>query len=80
MPVYEYTALDAKGKTTSGIIDADGAGAARQKLRATGIFPVSIKESQGAPVITELQLTAASNGAQPEIALPKVCVCPWPIF
>ncbi len=49
MPVFEYTALDAKGKTTSGIIDADGATAARQKLRATGIFPVSIKESQEAP-------------------------------
>jgi general secretion pathway protein F len=49
MPVFEYTALDAKGKTTSGIIDADGAAAARQKLRATGIFPVSIKESQEAP-------------------------------
>ena len=46
MPVFEYTALDAKGKTTSGIIDADGARTARQKLRATGIFPVSIKESQ----------------------------------
>jgi len=50
MPVYEYTALDAKGKTTSGIIDADGAHAARQKLRATGIFPIAIKESQEAPV------------------------------
>ena len=49
MPVFEYTALDAKGKTTSGIIDADGATAARQKLRATGIFPVSIRESQEAP-------------------------------
>ena len=49
MPVFEYTALDAKGKTTSGIIDADGAAAARQKLRSTGIFPVSIKESQEAP-------------------------------
>jgi general secretion pathway protein F len=46
MPVYEYTALDAKGKMTGGIIDADGARAARQKLRATGIFPVDIKESQ----------------------------------
>jgi general secretion pathway protein F len=50
MPVYEYTALDAKGKTTSGIIDADGARAARQKLRTTGIFPIAIKESQEAPV------------------------------
>jgi general secretion pathway protein F len=49
MPVYEYTALDARGKTTSGIIDADGAALARQKLRATGIFPVSIKESIKTP-------------------------------
>lgn len=46
MPVFEYTALDARGKTTSGIIDADGAQAARQKLRTSGIFPVSIKETQ----------------------------------
>jgi len=50
MPVYEYTALDAKGKTTTGIIDADGARAARQKLRTSGVFPVAIKESQEAPV------------------------------
>ena len=49
MPVFEYTALDAKGKTTAGIIDADGARAARQKLRSSGIFPVSIKESQETP-------------------------------
>ena len=46
MPVFEYTALDNRGKTTSGIIDADGAQAARQKLRTSGIFPVSIKEAQ----------------------------------
>ncbi len=48
MPVFEYTALDSKGKTTSGIIDAEGALAARQKLRTSGIFPVSIKETQEA--------------------------------
>ena len=46
MPVFEYTALDNRGKTTSGIIDAEGAQAARQKLRTSGIFPVSIKETQ----------------------------------
>lgn len=46
MPVFEYTALDAKGKTTSGIIDAEGSHAARQKLRASGKFPVSIRETQ----------------------------------
>jgi general secretion pathway protein F len=48
MPVYEYTALDAKGKTTNGIIDADGAQAARQKLRTSGMFPVSISEAREA--------------------------------
>ena len=48
MPVFEYTALDARGKTTSGIVDAEGAQAARQKLRTSGIFPVSIKEAQEA--------------------------------
>ena len=48
MPVFEYTALDPKGKTTSGIIDAEGALAARQKLRTSGIFPVTIKETEAA--------------------------------
>ena len=44
MPVYEYTALNQKGKTTSGIIDAESSLGARQKLRLSRIFPVSIKE------------------------------------
>ncbi|BBO87472.1 type II secretion system inner membrane protein GspF [Desulfosarcina ovata] len=44
MPVYEYQALDTKGKTITGIIDADGAQAARQKIRGMGGFPVSVKE------------------------------------
>jgi len=50
MPVYEYTALNIKGKTTSGIIDAESSVAARQKLRITKIFPVTIKETIEAPV------------------------------
>lgn len=44
MPVFEYTALNAKGKNVSGIIDCESARAARQKLRATKIYPVTIKE------------------------------------
>lgn len=44
MPVFEYTALNIKGKSVSGIIDADSSIAARQKLRMLRIFPVSIKE------------------------------------
>jgi general secretion pathway protein F len=50
MPVYDYTALDAKGKTISGIIDADGAVAARQKIRSAGHFPVSLQEVQDGTV------------------------------
>ncbi len=49
MPVYEYTALDKAGKSKTGIIDADSAVAARQKLRGTGIFPVEVKETTARP-------------------------------
>ena len=45
MPVYEYRALDGAGKNRDGIMDADSPIAARQKLRETGLFPVSVKES-----------------------------------
>lgn len=44
MPVFEYKALNARGKTISGILDADSAFAARQKLRTADIFPVSLIE------------------------------------
>ncbi len=45
MPVYEYTALNTKGKTISGIVDAESAQSARQKLRGSRIYPVSISET-----------------------------------
>jgi general secretion pathway protein F len=50
MPVYEYTALDATGKNISGIVDAEGPMVARQKLRSSRVFPVSLKEVSEAPV------------------------------
>ncbi len=50
MPVYEYTALDRGGKNLKGIIDADSAVAARQKLRGSGMFPVQIKETASVAV------------------------------
>jgi len=46
MPVYEYRALDKKGKNTKGIIDAESESQARLKLRSSGKYPVSIKESR----------------------------------
>ena len=45
MPVFEYTALDQRGKNVTGIIDADSAVAARQKLRSSNKYPVDIKEA-----------------------------------
>jgi general secretion pathway protein F len=47
MPVFEYKAIaKATGKTTKGVIDAEGAAQARQKLRDQGLFPTDIEESK----------------------------------
>lgn len=48
MPVYEYSALNKSGKSSTGVIDADSPVLARQKLRSSGLFPVEVKESSGA--------------------------------
>jgi len=45
MPVYEYRALDIRGKSLKGIIDAESVFAARQRLRETNIFPVDLNET-----------------------------------
>lgn len=45
MPVFEYTALNDKGKRISGIMDAESAPIVRQKLRSSGIFPVQVAEA-----------------------------------
>jgi general secretion pathway protein F len=42
MSVYEYVALDKKGRERKGFVDATGVSAARQKLRESGIYPVEI--------------------------------------
>ena len=46
MPVYEYMALDQRGKDLKGIIEADSESQARAKLRTSGKYPVSLKESR----------------------------------
>jgi len=42
MSVYEYVALDNKGRERKGFVDATGVSAARQQLRESGIYPVKI--------------------------------------
>jgi general secretion pathway protein F len=46
MPVFEYVAIDRGGKNRKGIIDADSARAARQKLRSDGIYPTHLEQTQ----------------------------------
>lgn len=58
MPIYEYTALNIRGKTVSDIIDADSTAAARQKLRSANIYPISIKEVYERDVKKESRLSA----------------------
>jgi general secretion pathway protein F len=61
MPVYEYTALNARGKSVAGIVDAESAVAARQKLRGSRIFPVSVQETQRSPEKKSGWMTALSQ-------------------
>lgn len=46
MPVYAYKGLDAGGKKVDGIVDAESAKAARQKLRKQGVFTTDIVEGK----------------------------------
>jgi general secretion pathway protein F len=44
MPVFEYTALDRRGKKVSGVMDAESLTGVRSRLRNSGIYPVTLKE------------------------------------
>ncbi len=46
MAVYEYKGMDARGKKTQGLVDADSPKAARQKLRREGTFVTDIVEGK----------------------------------
>ena len=46
MPVFEYSALNVKGKTIRGVLDADSVRSVRNKLKALRIYPVSIVETR----------------------------------
>jgi general secretion pathway protein F len=46
MPVFEYKALDGKGKKTKGLITAEGPTAARLRLSQDSVYPTEIKEVQ----------------------------------
>lgn len=45
MPVFEYKALDEKGRKRKGILNGESLAAAKQKLREDGLYPVEISET-----------------------------------
>jgi len=47
MPAYTFEALDAKGTTQKGLIDADTARSARSMLRARAMVPLSVEPATG---------------------------------
>ena len=69
MPVYEYKALDQRGKKRGGILTADGPSAARLKLSQDMIFPTEIKEVKevlkGSPTGTLLSRFPVFNRINP---------------
>ena len=61
MPVYDYSALNQQGKTQKGIIEADGEGHARAKIRLLNLYPVAIQESKTKNVSGQGQLGIAAR-------------------
>jgi general secretion pathway protein F len=55
--VFEYRALNARGKKVSGIVDADGRAGAQEKLRRQDLYPVSLTR-------IEARLQVAGTGIQ----------------
>ena len=51
MPAYKFEALDAAGKATTGLLEADNAKAARAQLRAQALVPLDVSQvaSAGTP-------------------------------
>ncbi len=47
MPAYKFEALDADGKTQTGLLDGDNAKAVRSMLRARGLVPMDVQPVAG---------------------------------
>ena len=52
MPAYKFEALDAAGKATSGLLEADNAKAARAQLRAQALVPLDVIDGRRRPPTT----------------------------
>ena len=73
MPIFEYRGVTAGNRSARGTIDADSSRAARQKLRAEGIFPTSIQagriRSGLSDLLSQLQIPALRRVPGLDLAL-----------
>ena len=49
MPAYRFEAVDAEGKTQTGVLEADTARAVRSLLRSRALVPLEVQAVQGSP-------------------------------
>ncbi|CDT45101.1 General secretion pathway protein F [Vibrio coralliirubri] len=70
MAAFEYKALDAKGKSKKGSIEADNARQARQRLKEQGLMPVEMTEAKAKNAKGSKPSTSFKRGiSTPDLAL-----------
>lgn len=72
MAAFNYRALDADGKESAGIVDAESSYAARSALRTRGLFPLQVDD-----VAQSRQQTSRGGGGRfgaPRLREPELCL------
>ncbi|WP_435248187.1 type II secretion system inner membrane protein GspF [Vibrio sp. nBUS_14] len=70
MAAFEYKALDAKGKSKKGSIEADNARQARQRIKELGLMPVEMTEAKAKTAKDDQPSTSFKRGiSTPDLAL-----------
>lgn len=62
MPAYRFEALDAAGKASTGLLEADNARAARAQLRAQSLVPLAVTQVGAQGAVSALEGGAARTG------------------
>ncbi|HZW37219.1 MAG TPA: type II secretion system F family protein, partial [Candidatus Deferrimicrobiaceae bacterium] len=62
MPLYRYTAITRAGVEQKGSLDADSVSAARKKLHADGVYPLTLAEGkQGGGLLSSFSLLGSQD-------------------
>ena len=59
MPAFRYEAVDAQGRLSRGLLDAESARGARDRLRSQGLTPTAVDEKRGFDVLGATRLSAS---------------------